>query len=64
VYGGDPYMLIADYRAYADCQKKLYDAIRSGGEFARMSIMNTGRSGIFAADRAVKEYVENIWNIK
>jgi starch phosphorylase len=64
VYGGDPYMLIADYRAYADCQKKLYEAIRDGGEFARMSIMNTGRSGIFAADRAVKEYVDNIWNIK
>ena len=64
VYGGDPYMLIADYRAYADCQKKLYDAIRNDAEFARMSIMNTGRSGIFAADRAVKEYVDNIWNIK
>ena len=64
VFGGDQYMLIADYRSYADTQRRLYEAIKDSDEFARMSIMNTGRSGIFAADRAVKEYADNIWNIK
>ena len=29
-----------------------------------MSLINIARSGIFAADRSVSEYAENIWNVK
>ncbi|MDO4982511.1 MAG: glycogen/starch/alpha-glucan phosphorylase [Eubacteriales bacterium] len=61
IYGGDQYMLVADYRAYADCQRRLYGRIRDNGELARLNIMNTARSGIFAADRAIGEYAKNIW---
>lgn len=64
LYKGDPYMLIADYRAYARTHDRLYTAISDSGELARLSIMNTAESGIFAADRAVSEYAENIWKIK
>ena len=64
IYGGDQYMLIADYRAYADTQRLLYDSIRDPQERGRLSIMNTARSGVFAADRAIREYAENIWNLK
>ena len=64
LYGGDQYMLIADYRAYADCQKRLYSRISDRGELARLALMNTAESGVFAADRAVSEYARNIWNIK
>ena len=64
LYGGDQYMLIADYRSYADCQRKLYSDIRSEKELARLSLMNTAQSGIFAADRAIAEYARDIWNIK
>ncbi len=64
IYGGDQYMLIADYRAYADTQRRLYDSIRDPQERGRLSIMNTARSGVFAADRAIREYAENIWNLK
>ena len=64
LYGGDPYMLIADYRAYVDCQRRLYDRIRDEDERARLAIMNTARSGFFAADRAIEEYARNIWHIK
>jgi len=58
---GDQYMLIADYRAYADCQKALYQRISDPSELGRIAIMNTAQSGIFAADRAVEEYARNIW---
>ena len=64
VYGGDPYMLIADYRSYADTQRRMYEKLSDPEERARISIMNTGKSGLFAADRAVKEYADNIWHIK
>ena len=63
LWGGDPYMLVADYRAYADCQRRLYERISDEGERARLSIMNTAKSGIFAADRAVREYAEKIWKL-
>ena len=62
LYGGDQYMLIADYRSYADCQKRMYKSISDKGELARLAIMNTAESGVFAADRAIKEYAKNIWN--
>ncbi len=63
IYGGDPYMLIADYRAYADCQKKLYQRISDKNELARLALVNTAQSGVFAADRAIREYAENIWKL-
>ncbi len=64
LYGGDQYMLIADYRAYVDCQRRLYERIQDPGEMARLAIMNTAESGIFAADRAIQEYARNIWNLR
>ena len=64
LYGGDPYMLIADYRSYADCQSRLYSRVSDPGELARLALVNTAESGVFAADRAVAEYARNIWNIK
>ena len=64
LYGGDPYMLIADYRPYVDCQRRLYDRIRDADEMARLGIMNTAQSGFFAADRAIEEYARDIWNVK
>ena len=63
LYGGDPYMLVADYRAYADCQKRLYSRISAPAELARLALVNTAQSGVFAADRAIREYADNIWHI-
>ena len=64
LFGGDPYMLIADYRSYVETHDRLYAAISDKNELARLSLMNTAKSGIFAADRAVREYADNIWKIK
>ncbi len=63
LFGGDPYMVIADFRKYADAQEKLYKCIADPAEMGRLSLMNTAKSGFFAADRAIREYAENIWHI-
>ena len=63
LYGGDPYMVIADFRSYADTQERLYKAISDPSEMGRLSLMNTAESGFFAADRAIREYAKNIWHI-
>ena len=64
LYGGDPYMLIADYRDYVATHDRMYKTIADDGERAGLSIINTAQAGIFAADRAVREYAEGIWKIK
>ena len=63
-YGGDPYMLIADFRSYAETQDRLYARIADRSEFGRLQLMNVAQSGIFSADRAIGEYAENIWHLK
>lgn len=64
VFGGDQYMLIADFRSYVECQDAMYKRIADEREMSRLSLINTARSGIFAADRAIKEYADNIWQAK
>lgn len=64
LYNGDPYMLCADYRNYADTHSRLYSRISDPAERARLSLTNTAEAGIFAADRAIKEYADSIWAIK
>ena len=64
VYGGDPYMLLADFPAYVACQDRLYGSISNDAERARLGIVNTAKSGFFAADRAIREYADNIWHVK
>ncbi len=63
IYGGDPYMLIADFRSYTETQEKLYTRISDPSELGRLEIMNVAQSGTFAADRAIQEYAKNIWHV-
>ncbi len=63
IYGGDPYMHIADFDSYVSCYERMYSALSDETEFARMSLVNIAKSGLFAADRAISEYAKNIWRI-
>ncbi len=58
----DPYMVLADYQAYADCQQRVDAAYRDPDRWTRMSILNTARSGKFSSDRTIREYCKDIWN--
>jgi len=60
----DDYLLLADYQSYVDCQDKVSDAYRDQEEWTRMSILNVARMGKFSSDRSMREYAEEIWNVK
>ena len=60
----DPYMLLADYASYVDCQSKVNERYTNAAAWNRMSILNTARSGHFSSDRAIREYQEGIWKVK
>jgi hypothetical protein len=46
------------------CQARVGEAWRDQEQWARMSILNTARSGKFSSDRAIREYCEEIWNVQ
>ncbi|HNA28983.1 MAG TPA: glycogen/starch/alpha-glucan phosphorylase [Thiobacillaceae bacterium] len=60
----DPYMLLADFRSYVDCQARVGEAYRDKERWTRMSILNVARSGKFSSDRTIREYCEAIWRVK
>jgi starch phosphorylase len=57
----DPYLLLADFQSYIDCQNKVSEAYRDTERWTRMSILNTARSGKFSSDRTIREYCSDIW---
>ena len=59
----DEYMLLEDFESYCDAEKRVMTAYADKDAWNRMSLCNIARSGIFAADRAVAEYADNIWHI-
>ena len=58
----DDFMLLADYRAYVDCQDRVSEAYRNSAAWTRMSVLNVARIGKFSSDRSIREYCEKIWN--
>jgi starch phosphorylase len=59
----DPYMLLADYQAYVDCQQRVHDTYLDRGKWTRMSILNCARVGRFSSDRSIREYCRDIWHV-
>ena len=63
-YGrADRYFILADFRAYADAQRRVEAAYRDSTGWARMAMMNTFSSGKFSSDRTIEEYVQDIWHL-
>jgi starch phosphorylase len=58
----DPFLVLADYAAYAACQERVNTAWQDEERWTRMSILNTARGGKFSSDRAICEYSERIWH--
>jgi starch phosphorylase len=59
----DPYLLLADYQSYVECQDRVSLAFQNKTQWTRMSILNTARMGRFSSDRAIREYAQEIWGV-
>ena len=59
----DEYMLLADFDSYCDAHQRALAAYGDRRLWNQMSLINIARSGIFAADRSIAEYADNIWHV-
>ncbi len=64
-YGvADPFMCLADFDSYTDTYRRALSDYAKTEDWARKSLLNTARSGIFSSDNSVKNYATEIWHTK
>ncbi|MBO5340363.1 MAG: glycogen/starch/alpha-glucan phosphorylase [Oscillospiraceae bacterium] len=63
LFGGDEYMLLADFESYRQAQQRAGITYRDHRLWSQMALTNIARSGIFAADRSIRDYARDIWHV-
>jgi glycogen phosphorylase len=64
LWGGDHYMLLADYEAYVATQLKVDALYNQPAEWLEKAISNVAGMGGFSSDRTISEYAKQIWHVK
>ncbi len=62
--GNDPFLVLADYQAYIDCQYQVDKLWRDQQAWTKKSIINVARMSKFSSDRSIRDYCERIWNVE
>ena len=61
----DPYMCMADYQSYLATQQEMSKLYATDKRlWNQKSLRNIAAAGYFAADRSIRDYAENIWDLK
>jgi glycogen phosphorylase len=63
LWGGDHYMLLADFDAYVATQLRVDALYRQPSAWAAKAIANVAGMGVFSSDRTIKQYATQIWNV-
>jgi starch phosphorylase len=61
---GEPFLVLADFAAYALAQDQVDALYTSEDEWSRKAIVNCLNMGYFSSDRSIREYADRIWAVK
>ena len=64
VYGGDAFMLLADFDDYLDCQRQVDQLYANQEKWTQKAILNVSAMGPFSSDETIRAYAKDIWRIK
>ena len=59
----DEYMLLADFDSYCQAHRRSLEVYKDRRAWDQKSLINIARSGIFAADRSIRDYARDIWHV-
>ncbi len=60
----DMYFILADFRSYAEAQKRAEEAYKDTARWAKMAMLNVAKCGKFSSDRTIEEYAKEIWKLE
>jgi starch phosphorylase len=60
----DPFLVLADYQSYIECQKQVSILWGDPDAWTRKSILNVARMGKFSSDRSIRDYCDLVWNVR
>jgi starch phosphorylase len=60
----DPFLVLADYQAYVDCQAQVSALWNDRQTWARKSIITVARMGKFSSDRSIRDYCRQVWRVQ
>ena len=63
LWGGDHYLLLADYASYVETQAQVDALYRQPAEWATRAIANVAGMGAFSSDRTIRAYATQIWGM-
>jgi len=63
LWGGDHYMLLADFESYIATQSRVDALYRHPAQWCERAIANVAGMGVFSADRTIGEYAKKIWHV-
>ena len=63
LYGGDTYMVLADFLSYVHCQRSVEAAYHDQAGWTHRSILNVAHMGRFSSDRTVLNYARDVWGV-
>ena len=63
LWGGDHYLLLADYEDYVATQAKVDKLYLDQDAWSRKAIANVAGMGPFSADRTIRDYAAQIWHV-
>ncbi len=64
LWGGDHYLLLADFDSYAAAQTRVDTLFRDREGWAKKAIANVAGMGVFSSDRTIGEYARRVWGLE
>ncbi len=62
--GGDPYLVLADFASYCQAHQRVEQMYKDRQRWAKAAMINSASMGKFSSDRAIEDYVRDIWSLK
>lgn len=64
LFGGDHFLVLADFASYLEAHERVDLAYQNKSAWAKSAIINTASMGKFSSDRSIEDYATKIWDLK